>query len=261
MSAARITELWRYPVKAMAGERLEHAVVVGGQLEGDRAWGVFDRDAQTLLSAKRLPALLEARARWRGAPGAGVVEIELPTGQVAVAGEPAADAALSAWLGRPVALRQPTPEQASTIEMDVLDDTGEVARIGSFQTRPGSRFDSRSPLHLLNAATGRQLDAEHGPGAGDPRRYRPNVVIDGAAALDELAWVEGRVALGGLTAWVRTRTERCVVITRAQPGVPADRALLRHVAARHEVCVGVYLHPDGDGPIAVGDAVGPAEPT
>jgi len=52
-----ISELWRYPVKSMAGERLEHADLGSAGIPGDRRLYVVDTRGQ-ILSARTKPALL-----------------------------------------------------------------------------------------------------------------------------------------------------------------------------------------------------------
>jgi MOSC domain-containing protein len=53
----RISELWRYPVKSMAGERLHHAMLNLDGIPGDRALYVVDGRGQ-ILSARTKPKLL-----------------------------------------------------------------------------------------------------------------------------------------------------------------------------------------------------------
>jgi len=257
-----VAELWRYPVKSMAGEAIARGTLRAGVLVGDRAWGVVDVERGTLLSAKRWPQLLRARAVYDDPSGA--TRVWLPGAHEAErAGAPSLDAALSAWLGLPVALRRPTPEVRARIEMEELDlELGLVRGTTSFETQPGSFFDSRSPLHLVTQATLAQLAREHGASAGVAARYRPNLVLGGGAAFDELAWVGQAVTVGDLPLWIRKRTERCVLITRAAPGLDEDRPLLRHLARAHQACVGVYAHAragehgeDLDGVLAVGQAL------
>ena len=66
----RVVQLWRYPVKSMQGERLAAAVMTPLGIEGDRHWGVLDRATGKVLTAKRVPELLYAAARWvEGRPG------------------------------------------------------------------------------------------------------------------------------------------------------------------------------------------------
>ena len=60
----RVIGLWRYPVKSMAGEVLASVEAGGLGFIGDRAFGVIDVETGHLLSAKRVPALLGARAMY-----------------------------------------------------------------------------------------------------------------------------------------------------------------------------------------------------
>ncbi len=250
-TSPRLAELWRYPVKAMAGERVDH-LTLADKLEGDRDWGVFDAGTGKLLSAKTVPQLLEARARGAG----DAVMIELPGGEEIAARD--ADAALGRWLGRAVRLRRAGADQVATIDLELDDGEGAGPRgLDSFTTSAGSLFDSRSTLHLVARASLAALDAAHGPGAGDPRRYRPNLILDGLDAFAEEAWVGASVTIGAATVLVRKRTERCVVPSRAQPGLPADRALLRYLKGERGFCVGIYAGPTTGGEIREGAPVRP----
>jgi uncharacterized protein len=56
----RVAELWRYPVKSMAGERLEEAEVLLDGLRGDRV--VHVRDARGVVTSRSRPKLLSRKA-------------------------------------------------------------------------------------------------------------------------------------------------------------------------------------------------------
>ncbi len=248
----QLAALWRYPVKSMAGEALDEATLVGGAIVGDRRWAVVVHATGALLSAKRDGRLLTASACCVAGDDARVI-VSLPTGVVGEAGDPDLDRALSSWLGLEVALRQPTDGVANRIDLDVPDLTGDgLLEPSHFSTQPGSFFDSRSPLHAVTTGTMGWLVDEHGAGAGDPRRYRPNLVIAGD---DEASWIGGALRVGDVTLDVRKATERCVIVTRSQPGLPEDRGLLRHLAQARAACVGVYLQPLADGVLVVGQPV------
>src|SRR5271170_607396 len=80
-----LSEIWRYPVKSMLGERLsELAIGVGGGI-GDRVWALRDLESGRIASAKKYPRLLEFRATY-DAPASnacpGRVRIEAPGGRV-----------------------------------------------------------------------------------------------------------------------------------------------------------------------------------
>ena len=60
MSELSVSEIWRYPIKSVGGERVSVATVTDLGVLGDRAWGIFDVDTGTVLTARRTPALLFA---------------------------------------------------------------------------------------------------------------------------------------------------------------------------------------------------------
>src|SRR5687768_5890147 len=56
-----LAELWRYPVKSMAGERLDRATVGPSGIHGDRLVQVYDGRGR-LVTARTYPGLLGLRA-------------------------------------------------------------------------------------------------------------------------------------------------------------------------------------------------------
>lgn len=57
----KIAELWRYPVKSMAGEMLDHAHLNSLGIPGDRVVHVEDRHGR-VVTARTHPGLLRHRA-------------------------------------------------------------------------------------------------------------------------------------------------------------------------------------------------------
>jgi uncharacterized protein YcbX len=57
----RVTAIWRYPVKSMAGERLRAAEMTGTGLTGDRVVKVNDRHGR-IATARTFPRLLQLHA-------------------------------------------------------------------------------------------------------------------------------------------------------------------------------------------------------
>lgn len=247
MRIGTVVEMWRYPVKSMGGERLTGAVeVTAAGIEGDRAMAVVDDVSGKVLSAKTVPLLLQVQASWDGTG----VRIADESGAVdLVSSDDDADARLSAWLGHPVSLRAPVPGHRSVFDMELdPDDPTELALL---QTPAGSFFDSRSTLHLLSTAS---------LGSHDVRRFRPNIVVEaeGDDPNPEDAWLgrELRVAGDvGVQVSVRKATARCVLITKAQPGLDQDSSVLRDLLRTRDGHLGVYLDPLSDGRISPGDAV------
>ena len=79
--AMYLAEIWRYPVKSMAGERLEHANLTPSGIEGDRVVQVRNRQGR-VLTARTYPGLLGHKATLD------------PAGEPLVDGRPWTDAAV-----------------------------------------------------------------------------------------------------------------------------------------------------------------------
>lgn len=236
VSRVRVAELWRYPVKSLQGERVPAAELTPQGIAGDRRWALFDLGTGLGLTARRLPALLHASARIRG----GGVEITLPDGSVA-----ADDEALSAWLGRTVALRA-AADVPGARRYESPDDTGTEGSWWVFEGS-GQAFHDSVALTLLSTDT---------IGPRPMRRFRPNVVLDRGG---EDALVGSTVRVGGAAVALTDRVPRCVMVTRAQPGgIEVDREVLRwiHRERGGELAVGGTVTRPGT--VRVGDAVTPA---
>jgi uncharacterized protein YcbX len=112
MNVGRVREIWRYPVKSMAGERLESIDVGSGGFWGDRGWGIRDDATGEIHAAKRHPALLQCAAKYRESPRADHiphVDITLPGGATVSSDSPNVSDRLSELIGRRVSLRQVQP--------------------------------------------------------------------------------------------------------------------------------------------------------
>jgi uncharacterized protein YcbX len=52
-----VTEIWRYPVKSMLGDQVDHATVGPGGIQGDRRWAVVDAESGILRCGARVEVL------------------------------------------------------------------------------------------------------------------------------------------------------------------------------------------------------------
>jgi len=235
----RVAALRRYPVKSLVGEQLDRAELTDAGIEGDRRWAIFDPEGG-VLSARRVPALLEARASLDEHG----VRITLPDGVEVHAGEASADAALSAWLGRQVRLGEPTAARPVIADEE-----------GSYEGRAGTFFDA-SPILLVTTGTLSDLTARSPRSRFDARRFRPNLVIEteGADPVEQ-SWIGERVAVGSVMLAIAEPCRRCVMTTLPQEDLPLDKQILRAVAREASNIVGVYAAVEGRGHVAVGDAV------
>lgn len=118
MIVGRVKEVWRYPVKSMAGERLQGSGVGARGLWGDRGWALRDEEAGEIRGAKISPALMLCAARYREAPAAEGApphaDLTLPDGTQTATDDSAVNERLSALVGRRVTLwpLQPAHDRA-----------------------------------------------------------------------------------------------------------------------------------------------------
>jgi uncharacterized protein len=241
--------LWRYPVKSLQGEPLDSALVEDDGLVGDRRWGIRDQRTGRILTARRRPELLEAAACYDG----DLPLITLPDGRHARGPGSGTDRMLSEWLGSPVTLVASAGSDPGRAEFfaDATDDTSEAIE----WTMPPSRYVDAAPLLVLTTASLRTGEALHPGGAWDPRRFRPNLLVD----LDGEGWVEdgwvGRtLRIGPVTLQPTEQCVRCTMVTRAQPGLECDMDVFRSLARHHGARFGVWTEVRTTGRIAVGDA-------
>ena len=232
----QVAELWRYPVKSLQGERLTTVDVGPEGLAGDRQWALFDVATGYGLTARRVPDLLFLSGRLRAD---GHVEVVVPDGTVT-----SDDAVLSEWLGRSVALRAAADAPGERL----YENPNEVGAAGEYDwdAFPGARGafhdSSRTRVSLVSTGT---------LGTWDRRRFRANVVLGGAG---EDALVGRRVGLGGAVLDVVKQVDRCVMVTRPQPGgIGRDNGVLKTIHRERDGCLAIGALVARTGTVAVGD--------
>ena len=67
--------------------------------------------------------------------------------------------------------------------------------------------------------------------------------------------VDGVVTIGSCTLTVRKPIERCVMVTRAQPGIDRDLGVLKTIIRERDNQLGVGASVSSSGRISVGDPV------
>jgi uncharacterized protein YcbX len=272
MRVGTVSELWRYPVKSMLGERLDSAYIGTRGTAGDRGWAVRDHERGGVTNAKRLPALRACRASYLDEPVDGEapphVEITLPGGGRITSDDPRAARLLSEALGRAVSLESIGP--AGTPAAARISSSGDtrayrrrlmgLARgepepdMSAFPTqrlielRKDNFFDAL-PVHLLTTSTLRTFSRLAPKSVWDSRRFRMTVLVDtddtnGTAYDDgdfpEQAWIGRRISLGGAVIELTDPCPRCVMATQAVEEVPADRGVMRTLVREARHIAGVY---------------------
>jgi len=293
MTIGQVAELWRYPVKSLGGARIEQADVSARGVLGDRLWAVRDVQKDVTASARQLPVLLTATASYPGAvpPDAGPgnvpeVEITFPDGTVLSSSDDAVHAKLSELAGRELRLTALPPAEDTSLHKLTREERSEtmsgswlrsafgmsadeklpdlsmvrltdMVNFTRYSTPPGM-FVDLAPVHVLTKTSLATIGAEVGSDL-DVRRFRPNMLLaldspeDG---LPESHWTGAQLVLGDIVLNVAMPTIRCVMPSRAQPGLEVDRRITKAVATRAQRCLGVYCWIDSGGRVRVGDDVG-----
>jgi hypothetical protein len=291
MQVGTLQELWRHPVKSLAGESLASALLTKRGVLGDRCWAFVDAASGEIRSAKQLPALLGFSARFAAgaeptpeAYGDAVADVEIvgPDGARHAARDPRAQAPLSAAIGAALRLAPLAPpedaahyrlrekrgaEQIAAL-MQLLPGEGmpdfsgtpveTLAMLAEYATPPGSYTDAY-PLHLLTSASLAALRERSGIDA-DRRRFRPNLYIDtgdGAAGFREFAWLGRRLRVGATILAVESRTIRCSMPSRAQApfGLAEEARITPALVVHCKRHLGVNVHVEREGTLRTGDAV------
>ena len=251
MTAPRVAGLWRYPVKSLRGEQLAEADVEADGLRGDRRWGIRDEDTGRILTGRREPRLLLGAATMTDD---GEPEITLPDGRRVRGAGPASDSALSAWLGRRVALvpAEGAPGGNAEFFADATDDDSPAIE----WTMPAGRFVDAMPLLVLTTASLRAGAALYPAGDWDTRRFRPNLLVElGTEGWIEDGWCGRMLEIGQVAIEPREPCARCTMVTRPQPGLERDLDIYRTLSRHHGGTFGVWTQVHTPGTVRVGDPV------
>jgi uncharacterized protein YcbX len=261
-----VVSLWRYPVKSMMGEELNASEVTDLGLLGDRAYAVVDSADGKAASAKnprKWPTLFDFRAGYvepqRLDAKTRSVRISLPDGTTVTSDHSDVNQVLSRAFGRDVTLRAAGRGALDTEgywpDMDGLSHRNTIS---SFTMPEGTFFDA-GMVHLLTTATLERLRELYPKGRFEPRRFRPNVIVQldsGETGFVENAWVGRTLAIGAKVRMnVTAQCGRCVMTTLPQGDLPRDPGILRTLAEHNHANVGVYAAVMCGGRIRRGDSV------
>ncbi|MDE2744823.1 MAG: MOSC N-terminal beta barrel domain-containing protein [Chloroflexota bacterium] len=284
MNVGTISQLWRYPVKSMAGEQLSAAEIDQNGVAGDRGWAVREIEADVTRNAREMPKLLQFASAYAESPSfdqrSPAVTITTPDNLQVQSADEDRDQQLSEILGRPVMLtplhpaddlawyaRAQMPEGVDPMqalrqlmgmqEDDPLPDfSGLPADLQNFSTPPGTYFDCY-PIHIMTTSSLSTLASAGGGDDVDVRRFRPNVLIDtgDAEGLLEVDWTGKRLRLGEVVIGLQTTTVRCSVPAHAQREFGSSRAVGRALIENTKQHLGSYCNVLEGGTVKLGDEV------
>jgi uncharacterized protein YcbX len=244
----KVVALARYPIKGFSADPLTEVELTAHRtIAGDRRFGVahansaFDEAAPTWHKKREFLQLAHTEELAKvqtSVDDAGVMRIATGGSQLFIgnvltpAGRRGAETVLNALLKDP---RGPVR----------LVDAGHIALA-----------DMQQPyLSIINLATMRDIAAKTGAPV-DQRRFRGNIMIDGAAPWAEFEWVGKTISISGVVFEVKKRIGRCVATSvnpvTATRDIEMPALLQKHYG--HTDC-GIYIEATTGGAIKPGDTL------
>jgi uncharacterized protein YcbX len=232
----QVEAIFRYPVKSMAGERLEVAELGWYGLEGDRRLAfrrMDDRSGMPWLIASKLPDLLlfAPHRRDGGAQGDLPTHVRTPDGhEMPVFGED---------LANEVGRRHGAPVQMMQLRHGIYDEAS-LSVIASDTVREIGRLAGCSP---------------------DVRRFRPNVVVRllRPVPFEEDQWVGGVLSFGegddAPAMTVTMRDVRCSMVNLDPDSARPAPEMMKAVVRANQNNAGIYGAVTRLGRLAVGQTI------
>jgi uncharacterized protein len=246
----RVRGLYRYPVKGLSPEALDHIPLKAGHtVPFDRAYAIengpgrFDPEHPAHLPKINFLMLMRNE---RLATLQTKFDDDSETLTIFRAGKQVARGDLKTDIGRKMI------EQFFAAYMQ-----GDLRGPPHIVSSPGHSFSDVAAkcLHIVNLASLRELERAIGRPL-NPLRFRPNVIIDDAPAWSEFEWKGRPLSVGPVQLEFIKRTERCAA-TDVDPETgkrdTAIPAVLRRTYGHADF--GVYARVMNDGTIALDDPV------
>lgn len=227
-----VQEIWRYPVKSMAGERLDAARVSWYGLDGDRR-AAFVRDDNhsgfPWLTARQAPELVRYQPFYANPtqPDEAALQVKTPDGRI-------------------------LPLDSAELREELAELYGRS--VSPMRIKRGI-FDTLT-LSLMSRATAQALDAVTDFPL-DYRRFRQNIIIetfDGRPFAEE-DWLGQVLIIGEARIRLNRPISRCQMINVDPDTAVRNTAVLQMVAQTRNNHVGIGCTPETPGLIRVGDTI------
>jgi len=230
----QVEALFRYPVKSMAGEPLDDAMLGWHGFEGDRRLAlqrVGNHAGMPWLTATRLTELLLYTPLWRDAQGEIPSHVRTPDGrELPVFGEE---------LAAEIARRHGAPAQMMQLRHGIFDET---------------------PISVIALDTIHEISRLAGVNP-DVRRFRPNILVRllQNGPFFEDAWVGGLLSFGeGADApaiAVTMRDERCAMLNIDPDSAALNTQVMKAVVRVNQNNAGIYGTVTRPGKLAIGQPI------
>lgn len=240
MGPGRISAIFRYPVKSMAGELLDVARLSWHGIEGDRRLAfrrLTDKSGFPWLSASKLPELLLYKP------------VRLDSNANSKNGELL-----------PTHVRTPDGKEYELRSNELREEIS--SRYGSdleLMNLKHGIFDE-SPISVISLGTVHGVERESGR-VIDLRRFRPNVVIETESGepFEEDSWLGRTLMFGegnsGAAVSVTMKDERCRMVNLDPDTAERDSKVMKTIVRMNGIYAGVYGTVVRAGELRVGQVV------
>jgi len=278
--ATIVEQLFRYPVKSMAGESLPSLELSARGATGDRVWAVRDEVRGGIRGGKKIPSLMTLAARFSGQPASEGSSPAIITAADGSQRETDAedinnwlsdklDHAVTLWPLLPAdALdhyRRGAPDnedfEAELREMfartpdEPLPDLEIFAEVIEYESPPGTYFDA-FPILIMTKQSLATMAAHRPESAFHVDRFRPNLLLD-APGIDhpfpEATWLGQNIQIGDVTLETVAECPRCSMTTHGFGELPKDPGIMRALVQANGGNIGVYARVVSGGMVKCGD--------
>ncbi len=232
MEIGRVKEIWRYPVKSMAGEKLAKAHIYWHGIDGDRRAAFVRGDNHSgfpWLTAREAPELVRYQPFYTNAAEViqSPIEVRTPDGSTLSLDSNILQQQLAHAYGHDVSLIRIKRGIYDSLTLSVM---------------------STATARALNAAVDFELDH---------RRFRQNLVIELFAErpFAEESWIGNVLAIGDIHIRLNQKIPRCVMVNVDPDTAVRNPQVLKLAAQTRANCVGVGCTPETTGMIQVGDVI------
>ncbi len=213
--AIRVTHLFEYPLKSSRGNLLSEGDLLFTGFKNDRRVAVTNENNK-IITAREFPDLVKIHSEINAdllilkAPNITELRVKLnedgPGLEATLFGLKVQGVVLNneatQWISEVLKGNFRLLYRGTSADLASEDKNGTAVK--------GMGYPDSGPIHLINQKT---LDALNFrlQKKVDIENFRPNIVVDGAAAFEEDHWSE--ISINGCNLRTRDRTERCVVTT------------------------------------------------
>jgi len=235
-----LVHIRRFPVKSMAGEMLQTAAVKYTGVSGDRVYAFQDqakRNNFPWLTARQMPTLFQYHPTWSNPLE---VEVQYP-----------AKEDFDLHITTPDGIVYNIQEEALLTELESLSQRPLTLRFSE-----ASMHDAR-PISIISQQTILALEKELDLPL-DHRRFRMNFEVnwDNNIPYFEDELVGKKLQIGStLVLEISKRNQRCVMTNIDPDTAEVNDSIFKHLAEKHEACLGIYGIVVKEGIVKAGDEV------